>query len=516
MSDAPQTIRRATLGIALLVLISKGIGFVREMIIAYRFGTGIEYDIYLVAVTIPIALFTLISGFSNLFIPAYSEAVNAPDRDCRMRALWADANIVFLGAVVLATGIAAAAPIIVRLIAPGLDAALVPPTAFMMRVASLIVVVALLETFFRSILNGEKRFLIPAAGPIVANIVLITSIVALADSLSTQAILYGLVAGYLAQMLFVYVPFRSSAVARFFHLGIFREHTGRFLVTAAIIVIIEGASQVYAIVDRYFASSMDAGIISALGYATILFLLPVSIFAYALSTAVFPYMTDAVARGDRDRSGALLSRGITISLLLAVPLMILFWQFSEQMVTLLFRRGAFNAESVARTSNLLKFFVLGMAGQFLLWFMSRAYYAARKYPLLIVNVVVVLAVKTIAAAVFVTAWQAAGLAISSSLSYSVGALVLVAFAGRSLAPVDWKSILMYVIKLLSAAVPMYIAGELLFRALVAHRVEFVSLVWRTPLAMFGAAVVFLAAGYLLKIPDIRNLAAILRGDRSQT
>ena len=59
MSDKISTLKQATIGIALLVLISKGIGFLREMVIAYKFGTSIEYDVYLVSISIPVAIYTL-------------------------------------------------------------------------------------------------------------------------------------------------------------------------------------------------------------------------------------------------------------------------------------------------------------------------------------------------------------------------------------------------------------------------------------------------------------------------
>jgi putative peptidoglycan lipid II flippase len=81
MGASPTSIQRVTVGIALLVLLSKGIGFVREIIIAYRFGTGIEYDVYLVAVSVPIALFSLFGyAFGNLFIPQYGYAVASGDK----------------------------------------------------------------------------------------------------------------------------------------------------------------------------------------------------------------------------------------------------------------------------------------------------------------------------------------------------------------------------------------------------------------------------------------------------
>jgi putative peptidoglycan lipid II flippase len=286
MGARRQSIEQATIGIVLLVLVSKAVGFAREMIIAYKFGTGIVYDTYLIGVSIPLALYTLAGyAFSNLFIPRYSYAASGEDRRSGLRSFWSDVNLSILVAVAVTVGIIAFAPHIIRLIAPGLDDAHVPEAVFIARVSSVIVILGVLEAFFRSVLNAEKNFLIPAAGPILANLVLITIIIGFAGRISTLAILYGVVAGYTAHALLVFVPFSRTGIFRYFHAQFVQRKTGVFVATAAIILVIEAASQVYAVVDRYFASEMVAGVVSALGYAYMLSALPTAIFAYALSTA---------------------------------------------------------------------------------------------------------------------------------------------------------------------------------------------------------------------------------------
>lgn len=509
MSARSQTIKRATVGIALLVLLSKGIGFLREVIIAYRFGTGVEYDVYLIAVSIPIALYSLFGyAFSNLFIPNYSYAISGKDKESDLKAVWSDFNLSLMAAIIAAVGIIAFAPAIIRLIAPGMESQYLPEAVLIVRVSSAIIALAVLEAFFRSALNAEKQFFIPAAGPALANAVLIGSIVAFAGSVSTRAILFGLVFGYLAQVILVLVPFRKTKIVGFFNTRFIHKHSGKFVSLAAIILIIEGASQVYTIVDRYFASSMDAGIISALGYANLLVMLPVSIFAYALSTALFPYLTDAFAKGDKQQSGYLLSRGVTVSLLMALPATMICWVFAEKIVLLLFHRGAFDMQSVEYTANLLKYLALGLAGQFILWVMSRAYYAAKKYGVLLVHVIVLVA-KMILTVIAADAYGYVGLAIASSLSYSIGAVLLLAFAGRKLARIDAGAILLYVTKVLAATAVGFLAAHLIYGWLVADGYDFINLLVTLPPAIILSLLVVAIIGYALNISDIRALPGMV-------
>jgi putative peptidoglycan lipid II flippase len=508
MGARRQSIEQTTIGIVLLVLISKAVGFGREMIVAYKFGTGIEYDTYLIGVSIPLALYTLAGyAFSNLFIPRYGHAVSGDDSRSGLRVFWTDVNLSLLIAVAVMFAIIVFAHEIIRLIAPGLDAAHIPQAVFISRVSSVIVVLGILEAFFRSILNAEKKFLIPAAGPILANVVLIAVIIAFAGRISTRAILYGVVAGYTAHAILVFVPFTRTGILRSFYARIFHRRTGSFLAVASIILIIEAASQVYAVVDRYFASEMVAGVVSALGYAYMLSALPTAIFAYALSTVLFPYMTDASAGADTARSAHLITRGVCVALLLALPATMIYWVFSRELVLLLLRRGAFDMRSVTFTSDLLKYFALGMAGQFLIWVLSRAYYAGQKYGLLIFQVVMVIAAKIVFSIIGVDAFGYIGLAVASSVSYIVGAIVLLTFTGSILVKVDGRAILAYVVRVLIATAAGFGVGAALNVWMVAGTTQFGPLLVRASIAIGSSLLAFVATAYAINIPDVRNLAA---------
>jgi putative peptidoglycan lipid II flippase len=274
---------------------------------------------------------------------------------------------------------------------------------------------------------------------------------------------------------------------------------------------IEGAWQLFALIDRYFASSMDAGIISSLGYCYLLIMLPIAIFAYALSTALFPYLSDAFANSDIDRSKHLLSRGINISLLFALPMTMIFWVFAEELVILLFRRGAFDLTSVASTSGLLRFFAFSLTGQFLLLIMSRAFYAAMKYRILIICMFAIVAAKAITTAFGVEAYGHIGLAISSSISYTFGALLFMGFAGRCLVRVDWKAVLTYFTKTFVATIAGYFVARMLYDWFINGIDSFGELMLRLPPVIGASLVTVIVVGHITNISDIRILPGLLRG-----
>lgn len=481
------------------------------MVIAYHFGTATEYDIYLVAVAIPIALFALISGLSNLFIPAYAEASAANKSGPEFTRLWSNFNLMFLLAVVLTAVVAVFAQTIIRLSAPGFTPEQVNAAAKICRIASVIILFGCLETFFRSALNCEKRFYLPAGGPIAANVVFIAFVVFFSDRFSTHAILAGLVCGYFIQMLMVYTAFRSCRISKFFTFRVSADSTNRFFYVAVVIIMVEAASQLYTIIDRYFASSMSDGVISALGYTYILFMLPVSIFAYALATAIFPYLTDTVVQKDRAATGGLLTKGISVTLLLALPVSMLFWVFAREIVVLVFQRGAFDAGSVAVTSGLVRIFALGMAGQSLIWLMYRAFYAARKYNALLANIVIAIVTKIVLAYVLFSRFAELSLAMSSSISYTVSAVFLVILSGISIAPLDWAALLRYVIKL-CIITAVGAAAAVSLQSLFANKAQDTgNLLVILPSIVVVSTIMMGAVGYMLNISEIRELISALAG-----
>ena len=229
MSRKNPAIRTVTIGLAVLLIIAKLFGFLREIIIAKYFGTGSEYDIYLIGVSIPLAIFGLFSyAFANVFIPTYSYAISSGDRKSGIRILWSDFNLSVVTAIILAVMMISVAPQIIRLIAPGLNAAGVENAAHILCISSVIIVIAVFESFFRSVLNAEKMFFIPAMAPIAANFVIISSILMFADVAGTSAILYGLVIGYALQMFIVFAPFARTGILRLAHMGFFRHHSEKF------------------------------------------------------------------------------------------------------------------------------------------------------------------------------------------------------------------------------------------------------------------------------------------------
>jgi putative peptidoglycan lipid II flippase len=232
----------------------------------------------------------------------------------------------------------------------------------------------------------------------------------------------------------------------------------------------------------------------------------VSILAYALSTVLFPYLSESFAQRDPTRSAYLLERGITASLLLAVLAAIICWVYSVPLVTVVFRRGEFNRQSVEYTAWLLKYSALGLAGQFLIWIMSRAFYAAGRNLLFLGLAALMMAVKIGAAAVMVSSFGFIGLAASTSLSYTVGAFLAVIVASVYITRIDGRAVLLYVIKVAAAGAAAWGTAWGVARLMAGDgRGGFGASITVLAVGATATLLVFGAAAYLLNVPEVRAL-----------
>ncbi|RJX19584.1 MAG: murein biosynthesis integral membrane protein MurJ, partial [Desulforudis sp.] len=305
---------QATIVIALLNLLSRILGLGREVVIAHMFGATAVTDAYLVAFTLPFLFFAILSqALATVVVPVFTEYKT---RGQHLEAWKLSSNVInllFAALTVLTLLGVLAAPLLVKVIAPGLTGATAELAAALTRIMFPVLVFAGLATIFSGILNANYIFGIPAFSGAVNNVVIIGGALTLGSIYGIQGLAYGTVLGMVAATL-VQLPtlrragFRFKATFDWRHPGVQKVFYLVVPVTVGITI-----SQLYIIVDRFLASMLPAGSIAALNFGTKLIQLPVSLFVLALSTAVFPTLTTWVAEGKHQEVADMMRRALRIT-----------------------------------------------------------------------------------------------------------------------------------------------------------------------------------------------------------
>jgi len=429
---------QATLLIAVLNLLSRVLGLGREIAIAHQFGATLATDAYLVALTIPSLLFMVFAqALATVVVPVFTEyKTRGETREAWQISLNVANLLVVVLAAVAALGILAA-PVLVRLMAPGFEPAATELAVDLTRILFPLLVFSGLATLFSGFLNANNIFGIPAFSGAVNNLVIIVGALTLGSLYGIHGLAYGTVLGMVAAGL-VQVPSLYRAGFRF-RPGFDWRHPGVRKVFNLMLPITVGIaiSQLYVLIDRVLASFLAEGSIAALNFGNRLIQLPIGLFVLALSTAVFPTLTTWAAEGKRSEVLETLARALRIVVLTTVPAGVGLIVLRQPVVQLLFERGAFDERATAMTAVALLFYSVGLVGLAANILLTRGFYAFQDtrtpVKLLAVNVTVNLVLSL----ALMGPLQHGGLALASSLAALVNTVLLVRYLERLL-PGLWQ------------------------------------------------------------------------------
>ncbi|MFD4261679.1 lipid II flippase MurJ [Streptomyces sp. NPDC058534] len=424
---------RAALVTASLSIAGSLLGLVRDRSLAQLFGAGSDTDAFLVAWTVPELAATLLieDGLALVLIPAFSLALARRARGVAgdpVRALVAATLprlcLAFAAVAVLVAG---TAPYLVQALAPGLaDPGLAVDCTRLTAISLLAFGVA---GYCSAALRAHRRFFTPAAIYVAYNTGIIAAMFLLGGRWGVRSAAVGVAVGG-CLMVAVQVPslWRQltsrvpAPVEPGFGIDSGQRSMRPALIAAVLLFALCRQSQI--LVERFLASSLPAGAISHLNYAQKVAQIPMTL-SLMVCTVTFPVVARALADGDTERARARVERDLVLASCVVLLGMCAVIACAPQMIELLFQRGAFTTYDTVATTQVMRVYALGLLSQTLVGALIRSYFSAGRpswYPLGVMAVGV--AVTTLAGAVAVRPWGAAGIATANALGITVTAALL--------------------------------------------------------------------------------------------
>ncbi len=365
-------------------MISRVLGFVRDVLIAALLGSGPVADAFVVAFRFP-NLFRRLFGegaFNAAFVPLFARRLEA-EGQLSARAFAEQVLSVLLVTLLILTVIAEIfMPWLMVVIAPGFVAEgdKYDLAVFLTRVAFPYLLFMSLVAMLSGVLNSLGRFAAAAAAPIVLNIALITvlSIAALSmwgNTPKTGLILaWGVsVAGALQFVMLAIACYRAGMS---FSLRWPRLTPGvRRLVQLGIPGVIAGGITQINIVIGTIIASLQAGAVSYLYYADRVYQLPLGVVGIAIGIVLLPDLSRRLGAGDAAGADASQNRAMEYSMLLTVPAAVALVAMPQPVVQVLFERGAFSAADTQATAWAVAAFALGLPSFVLIKVFSPGYFA---------------------------------------------------------------------------------------------------------------------------------------------
>lgn len=371
-------------------VISKIFGFLRDIFFADAFGTTAESDIYfgiygvvtLVFACIGMALSTLI--IKNLNMP---ENASEERKKAYVSFFLKRTSLFLLAATAL---LYLLAPVFVKLLLPDISNELVPlakEMTYIMLPSLFFIVVAYIIS---GVLQNERVFFVPSVISMPYNIILIAAIIFGAD---VKAVGYAATAGWGCHLLFQLPSFYKKGY-RFFASTKKYSFKSSGALEVSSIFISNMMFQLCFLIDKSFVSG-DSGMVATVNYASSLFTTVSGIFVIAMSSVIFPAISKNFGEGKEEYIRKLVRYVIIFMFVIFVPYLLTVSVFGGNIISLIYERGEFTAESTAATSTAYIIYSFGILGYIAQELFNKIFYLASKYKFTVTWTAVIVLLKIV-------------------------------------------------------------------------------------------------------------------------
>lgn len=433
----------ATVGGA--TLLSRVLGFVRDVMLAASVGAGPVADAFVVAFRLPNLFRRLFAegAFNSAFIPLFGRKVEEEGEDGARR-FAGEIGAALLFCLLVLTALAQIfMPFVVWLLAPGFvaDPEKYDLTILMSRIAFPYLVFMSLLAFIGGILNTYQRFAAAAFAPVMLNVVMSLVLggillVGVEDNTTLGVtLMIGVTVGGVVQLAVVVIDLKRLG----FRIPVYRprytKSAKRLLALGIPGIVAGGVTQINIAVGQVIAS-LQEGANALLYFADRLYQLPLGVIGIAIGVVLLPSLTRQLRAGETAAYQKSLNRALEFSLVLTLPAAVALAVIPHEIVSVLFQRVRFDAAAVEGTAAALMAFSFGLPAFVLNKVFSPGYFAREdtKTPMkfaaigMVVNVALSLALFPV--------FQHVGIALATTLAgwVNTGLLILVLWRRGHFAP----------------------------------------------------------------------------------
>src|SRR3990170_1572318 len=420
-----------------LTMVSRVLGFVREMIFSRVLGAGMAADAFALAFLIP-NLFRRLFGegaFSQGFVPLFSQRLHGEGGIEEAKRFAEEVLAVFLPVLILITAIFMIfMPAFIMLIASGWSD---EPEKFALardltRITFPYLIFISLVSLFSGVLNSLTRFAAAAFAPALLNLALIVAllVVPTGGPATARAMAIGVIAGGVFQLALCWGATRRAGIKLRLKPPKMTPRVKELLILILPATLGGGLYYISQLFYAYFATSLPQGSLVYLGFADRMNQLPLAIIGSALGTAILPAISRHVGAGDGAGAARLQGQATELAMLLTLPAAVALAVSAGPIVAALFQGGKFTADDAATTGLVLSIIVSGLPAYVMIKVLTPGFYARKdmKTPVIIAFIALIIGVT--ANFVLIPIMGIAALATTTAASAWLNALVLYVILAR--------------------------------------------------------------------------------------
>ncbi|MFH1798176.1 MAG: murein biosynthesis integral membrane protein MurJ [Candidatus Omnitrophota bacterium] len=496
---------------------SRILGFVRDIIFARMFGTGIFSQAFVVAFRLPNMLRDMIGEGATdaAIVPVLSEYRHTQSKEEYWQAARVIWNLMVLILAVLSICGIVFAPILVRIIAPGFieDPEKFSTTVWLTRMLFPYIFFLGLVAYSKGVLSSFNYFVTPAFAQVILNITMILALYFLCGKMGINGLIFGVLTGGFFQVLLQLKPLISRGFN--FKMPLQFAHPAAKKIGKLLIPRLFGTAvyQISVFVDTILASLggiVGAGGVAGLYFANRLVHLPLAVFGIALATAALPRMSREAAEKDMDKLKNTISFSLNFVFTVMVPCAFGLMILANPIIRIIFQGGEFTSYSTRITSNALVYYAIGLFAYAGIKILVSAYYAMGDTRTPVKTASISLLINLVLNLILMWPLKLGGLALATSVAAISNFISLYVILVRRIGDMGSKKMFISFMKVCAASVVMAIF-TIFARWVMAQfknptrPVEIMSLL---TVILIGVCSYLLAA-YIVRIKEIRRLWTII-------
>lgn len=499
-------IGKASALIMIWSMVDKILAIGKEVLIAHRFGISATLDVFNVAQAFPLTLIQFFSAaLVAAFVPLYLEwQTRNSSQEADSHAAW----LTFLAAAffaVLTFICISLSPIIIQLTGYGFGHKEKQMGIMMQQLLSVLIFVDGAGIMFRGILLARKMFFHLYVAPILVNLTIVISL-SYGIGFDVYTLIWAFLIGTLLKTIYMGVALRHGGISFRTPVPFDRKKINAVWFLALPLLGSELVANSNLLIDQVMATQLPAGSVSTLRYAYRINDLPIQVIIAAVSRAIFPFISEELVAGRQENLQNIFKYSLIFVGFLTIPITCLVVLFSEDVVILLLKRGAFDLEAAQQTAQTLVCYSLGLFFYAYAFINGTFFVALQNTKVLLYMGIVSIFLNVLFNFLFMNFFGVQGIALSTSVTMGIISIWFIFMLKTNLGITNLSKMFSSFSRMILAA-----AGMLGTALIIEILFEFASIsrLISVPIAVTASLLCYLGIIWLFRTADLDICIAVL-------
>lgn len=419
--------KKTVIAFTIISILAKVIAFGRELVLSYFYGAGETSDVFLLSMTLPVTIFGFIAaGVASGYIPTFQRARTEGGEATALKFTNSVINVLAVICLAIIAIYYIFPKQLLGLFASGFDDNTLELSRQFTNYSILATVLVAIVTVLSGYLQINDRIRITALVSVPLNLGVIITIVASAFIKNIIILPVGFLISSILQVAFLWFISIKNGFKYSLILDRSDKYLKAFLSSLTMLILSSSLLQVNVLIDRTLATQVVVGGLSIFEYGNRISDFVMGLTIIPVSTAVFPMMTKV--KDNPVHLGRILTDGIRLSSLIIIPASVVTVVFADVIVRILYFRGAFGTEDVIMTSEVVRFYGVGLLAFSFREMFMKCFYAAGDVKSPLINSSICIGCNIVLNFILLKVMGLGGLALATSIS----AVLSVALLYRSI------------------------------------------------------------------------------------